>query len=81
MTDLPDSKPPALSPSVFRDIHPEQLPQFIKEAKTVVMEDLREHLNQASDLSECDSLAFTLGTLRELERIVNRWRGGTPVPR
>lgn len=69
-----------LSESAFRDIHPEQLPEYIKEAKTVVMEGLREHL-QREDPSERESLAFSLGTLSEMERIVDRWRAGTSTSR
>jgi hypothetical protein len=70
-----------LNESAFRDIHPEELPQYIKEAKTVVMEGLREHLQRENDASEWESLAFSLGTLSELERIVQRWRGGTSTRR
>jgi hypothetical protein len=85
MADLPNRQQspeePALNISAFRDIHPEQLPRYIKEAKTVVMEGLRERLQREADASEVESLAFTIGTLSELERIVARWRSGiSPRP-
>jgi hypothetical protein len=80
MVELPNRQQsreePALNISAFRDIHPEQLPRYIKEAKTVVMEGLRERLQREADASEVESLAFTIGTLSELERIVDRWRSG-----
>jgi hypothetical protein len=85
MAELPNlqqgREEPALNISGFRDIHPEQLPRYIKEAKTVVMEGLRERLQGEADASEVESLAFTIGTLSELERIVARWRSGvSPRP-
>ena len=85
MAELPNRQQspeePALNVSAFRDIHPEQLPRYIKEAKTVVMEGLRERLQREADVSEVESLAFTIGTLSELERIVARWRSGvSPRP-
>ena len=85
MVELPNHQQsreePALNISAFRDIHPEQLPRYIKEAKTVVMEGLRERLQREADASEVESLAFTIGTLSELERIVARWRSGiSPRP-
>lgn len=85
MAELPNRQQapeePALNISAFRDIRPEQLPRYLKEAKTVVMEGLRERLQREADASEVESLAFTLGTLSELERIVARWRSGvSPRP-
>jgi hypothetical protein len=38
-------------------------------------------LQGEADASEVESLAFTIGTLSELERIVARWRSGvSPRP-
>jgi hypothetical protein len=74
-------KTPKLSESEFRNIHPEELSQYIKEAKTVVMEGLRQHLEKEDDRSEWQSLAFSIGTLSELERIVDRWRAGSRTSR
>jgi hypothetical protein len=68
---------PKLSESEFRNIHPEELSQYIKEAKTAVMEGLRQYLEKEADRSEWQSLAFSIGTLSELERIVDRWRTGS----
>ena len=77
MTDPHDkarnSEAPTLSDSVFMDIRPEELPQYLNEARTVVMERLREHLKETDDASEWQSLAFSIGTLSELARIVSRW--------
>jgi hypothetical protein len=70
--------PLKLDESAFRDIHPDELPQYIKEVKTVVMDGLREYLQQEKYTSEWESLAFSIGTLSELERIVDRWRRATP---
>jgi len=48
MTETPitgsNPAPLKLNESAFRDIRPEELPQYIKEIKTVVMEGLRERL-------------------------------------
>lgn len=62
------------SASAFRDIRPEELPGYIKEAKTAVMGQLLEHLDEKGDKSELQSLAFSIGILSELERIVEHWR-------
>jgi hypothetical protein len=72
---------PKLRESEFRNIHPEDLSQYIKEAKIAVMEGLRQHLEKEDDASEWQSLAFSIGTLSELERIVDRWRAGSRRPR
>jgi hypothetical protein len=63
-----------LSASGFRDIRPEELPDYIKEAKTAMMGRLLEHLDEEGDKSELQSLAFSIGILSELERIVDHWR-------
>jgi hypothetical protein len=68
---------PNLGESAFRNIPPEQLSDYIKDAKIVVMEGLRERLEKENDTSEWQSLAFSIGTLSELERIVARWRTGS----
>jgi hypothetical protein len=75
-TPTPGSNPAALklNESAFRDIRPEELPQYIKEIKT---EGLRERLQDEEDNSERESLAFSIGALSEIERIVQRWRAAT----
>jgi hypothetical protein len=78
MTETPitgsNPAPLKLNESAFRDIRPEELPQYIKEIKTVVMEGLRERLQDEKDNSERESLAFSIGALSEIERIVQHWR-------
>ena len=72
---------PEPSESAFRDIRPEELPEYIKLAKTAVMEGFRRHLEKDQDTSEWQSFAFTIGTLSELERMVDRWRRNLPTGR
>ena len=71
-------EPVKLKESDFRDIHPEELPHYIKQVKTVVMEGLRDNLQHEEDRAQWESLAFSIGTLSELERIVDRWRADNP---
>ena len=49
------------------DIPPDDFPERIKEAKDVVLRRLTELLEATSALDECQSAAYSLGTLTKLE--------------
>jgi len=61
-----------LSEAGLIDIHPDEFAERIKEAKNVVMRRLSELLELTSDIEERDSTAYSLATLKELERTVSR---------
>jgi DNA-binding ferritin-like protein len=61
-----------LSEAGLIDIHPDEFAERIKEAKHVVMERLSELLKLPTDIQERESTAFSLATLKKLERTVSR---------
>jgi len=61
-----------LSEAGLIDIPPDEFAERIKEAKNVVMRRLSELLELTSDIEERDSTAYSLATLKELERTVSR---------
>jgi hypothetical protein len=56
-----------LSEAGLVDIGPDDFPERIKEAKDVVLRRLTELLEMTSDIEECQSTAYSLGTLTRLE--------------
>ena len=64
-----------LSEAGLIDIPPDEFAERIKEAKHVVMGRLSELLELTTDIQERESAAFSLATLKKLERTVSR-RGG-----
>jgi len=62
----------ALSEAGLIDIPPDEFAQRIKEAKHVVMRRLSELLEQTTDIPEREAAAYSLATLKELERTVSR---------
>lgn len=64
----------ALSEAGLIDIPPEEFAKRIKEAKQVVMGRLSELLEQTTNIQEREAAAYTLATLKELERTVSRGR-------
>ena len=61
-----------LSEAGLIDIPPDEFAERIKEAKRVVMGRLSELLAATTDIQECESAAYSLATLKELERTVSR---------
>lgn len=61
-----------LSEAGFIDIAPDQVRDRIKEAKDVVMSRLSELLNVRNELHERESAAYSLATLRKLEKTLER---------
>ncbi len=61
-----------LSEAGLIDIHPDEFAERIKEAKHVVMERLSELLKLPTDIQERESAAYSLATLKKLERTVSR---------
>ena len=61
-----------LSEAGLIDIHPDEFAERIKEAKHVVMERLSELLELPTDIQERESAAYSLATLKKLERTVSR---------
>jgi hypothetical protein len=61
-----------LSEAGLIDIPPEEFAERIKEAKHVVIGRLSELLELTSDIQERESAAFSLATLKKLERTVSR---------
>ena len=61
-----------LSEAGLIDIAPEEFAERIKEAKNVVMRRLSELLELKTDIQERDSAAYSLATLKKLERTVSR---------
>ena len=64
-----------LSEAGLIDITPDEFPERVKEAKDLVMGRLGELLERTTDIRERESAAYSLATLKELERTVSR-RGG-----
>lgn len=56
-----------LSEAGLVDIGPDEFPERIKEAKNIVSKRLHELLERTSNTGECQSTAYSLGTLRRLE--------------
>ena len=54
------------------DIPPDEFAKRIKEAKHAVMGRLSELLEQTTDIQEREAAAYSLATLKELERTVLR---------
>jgi len=63
-----------LSDAGLIDIPPAEFAQRIKEAKHVVMGRLSELLEHTTDIREREAAAYSLATLKELERTVSRGR-------
>jgi len=61
-----------LSEAGLIDIPPDKFAERIKEAKHVVMGRLSELLEQTTDIQEREAAAYSLATLKELERTVSR---------
>jgi hypothetical protein len=61
-----------LSEAGLIDIPPDEFAKRIKEAKHVVMGRLSELLELTTDIQERESAAYSLATLKELERTVSR---------
>ena len=61
-----------LSEAGLIDIPPDEFAERIKEAKRVVMGRLGELLEVTTDIQERDSAAYSLATLKKLERTVSR---------
>ncbi|MFZ0860947.1 MAG: hypothetical protein ABR881_21755 [Candidatus Sulfotelmatobacter sp.] len=61
-----------LSEAGLIDIPPDEFAKRIKEAKHVVMGRLSELLEQPTDIQEREAAAYSLATLKELERTVSR---------
>ena len=61
-----------LSEAGLIDIPPDEFAERIKEAKHVVMGRLSELLEQTNDIQEREAAAYSLATLKELERTVSR---------
>lgn len=61
-----------LSEAGLIDIPPDKFAERIKEAKNVVMGRLSELLELTTDVQERDSAAYSLATLKKLERTVSR---------
>jgi hypothetical protein len=61
-----------LSEAGLIDIPPDEFAERIQEAKRVVMGRLSELLEVTTDIQERDSAAFSLATLKKLERTVSR---------
>jgi hypothetical protein len=61
-----------LSEAGLIDIQPDEFAERIKEAKHVVMERLSELLELPTDIQERESAAYSLATLKKLERTVSR---------
>lgn len=49
------------------DIGPDEFPERIKEAKTIVLRRLTELLEATPGLNECQSAAYSLGALTQVE--------------
>lgn len=60
-----------LSEAGLIDIPPDKFAERIKEAKNVVMGRLSELLELTTDIRERDSAAYSLATLKKLERTVS----------
>lgn len=56
-----------LSEAGMVDIGPDEFPERIKEAKHVVLKRLTELLEETPGLDECQSAAYSLGALTQLE--------------
>ena len=54
------------------DIPPDEFAERVKEAKHIVMGRLSELLEATTDIQERESAAYSLATLKELERTVSR---------
>jgi len=61
-----------LSEAGLIDIPPDEFAERIKEAKQVVMGRLSELLEQTTDIQEREAAAYSLATLKQLERTVSR---------
>jgi hypothetical protein len=61
-----------LSEAGLIDIPPEEFAERIKEAKHVVMGRLSELLEETTNTQEREAAAYSLATLKELERTVSR---------
>lgn len=61
-----------LSEAGLIDIAPDEVPDRIKEAKDVVIGRLSELLSVRNELHERESAAYSLATLKKLERILER---------
>ena len=61
-----------LSEAGLIDIPPDEFAERIKEAKQVVMGRLSELLEQTTDIQEREAAAYSLATLKKLERTVSR---------
>jgi hypothetical protein len=64
-----------LSDAGLIDIPPDEFAERIKEAKHVVMGRLSELLELTTNIQERESAAFSLATLKKLERTVSRSGG------
>lgn len=56
-----------LSEAGLVDVGPDDFPERIKEAKAIVLRRLSELLQATSAFDECQSAAYSLGTLTQLE--------------
>jgi hypothetical protein len=61
-----------LSEAGLIDIPPDEFAERIKDAKHAVMERLSELLELTTDIQERESAAYSLATLKKLERTVSR---------
>jgi hypothetical protein len=61
-----------LSEAGLIDIRPDEVPDRIKEAKDVVMGRLSELLSTRNEFHERESAAYSLATLKKLERMLER---------
>lgn len=61
-----------LSEAGLIDIPPDEFAERIKEAKHAVMGRLSELLERTTDIQEREAAAYSLATLKELERTVSR---------
>ena len=61
-----------LSEAGLIDISPDEFAERIKEAKHVVIERLSELLELTTDIQERESAAYSLATLKKLERTLSR---------
>ena len=61
-----------LSEAGLIDIPPNEFAERIREAKHVVMVRLSELMEQTTDIQEREAAAYSLATLKELERTISR---------
>lgn len=68
-----------LSEAGLVDIGPYEFPERIKEAKDIVLRRLTELLEASPGLDECQSAAYSLGTLTQVETRLGASLSGEPT--